>query len=74
MLPERGENSGEKNLTGWSHLSASEEKKKKKKEGGRGLRDEAGWAGSFPGWLGRFGPRIGPSGLASSFLLLFFVL
>jgi hypothetical protein len=50
---------------------SSKEKEKEKERGRKGLRAEAGWAGSFPGWLGRFGPRTGPSGLASSFLFFF---
>jgi hypothetical protein len=49
-------------LTGGVHLAARERERK---------RDTG--SGSFLGWLGRLGPRIGPSGLASS-SFLFFVL
>jgi hypothetical protein len=69
MLLEREENPGKKNLTRWSHLSGQKKRKEKKRrrEGEkRGLRAEAGWAGS--------GSRAWPSLGWCPLLLIFFVL
>jgi hypothetical protein len=46
-------------------VSSEEKKKKEKNKGGRGLRAEAGWAGSGAA-------RLGPRGWPSRAVLLFF--